>query len=132
MVLMGSLVIPGRGASFSAAMLLREALSIKEFKRKPEQGPADHETDFKVKVYANRRVSADPDVLRALGEFSEREINRRTGLSRRIIRSIRHGGRVKRSTLQRATDLLRNNANPNGLGRALERVAINALQESRT
>jgi len=93
----------------------------KEFKRKLEQGPADHETDFKAKVYANGRVSAEPDVLRTLGEFSEREINRRTGLSRRIIRSIRHGGRVKRNTMQRITDLLRNNINANGQGRALER-----------
>src|SRR5215469_10773372 len=39
----------------------------KEFKRKMEQGPADHETDFKFKVYANGRVSADADVLRARG-----------------------------------------------------------------
>jgi hypothetical protein len=99
----------------------------KEFKRKLEHAPADHETDFKVKVYANGRVSADPDVLRALEEFSEREINRRTGLSRRIIRSIRHGGRVKRNTMQRITDLLHTHTKANGQGRALERSETNAL-----
>ena len=78
----------------------------KEFKRKLEQGPVDHETDFKVKVYANGRVSADPEVLRGLSEFSEREVNKETGLARRIIRRIKHGGRVKRSTMQRITDFL--------------------------
>src|SRR5208337_3634910 len=50
----------------------------KEFRRKLEQGPVDHEIDFKVKLYANGRVSADPETLRKLSEFSEREINRRT------------------------------------------------------
>jgi hypothetical protein len=67
----------------------------KEIKRKLEQGPVDHETDFKVKVYANGRVSADPETLRALGKLSEREIHKATGLSRRIIRRIRHRGQVK-------------------------------------
>jgi hypothetical protein len=61
----------------------------KELKRKLEQGPVDHETDFKVQVYASGRVTADPETLHALGDFSEREINKATGLSRRIIRRIR-------------------------------------------
>jgi hypothetical protein len=64
----------------------------KEIKRKLEQGPVDHETDFKVKVYANGRVIADSDTLRALCDFSECEINKATKLSRRIIRRIRHDG----------------------------------------
>ena len=106
----------------------------KEFKRKLEQGPVDHETDFKVKVYANGRVSADPEVLRGLSEFSEREVNKETGLARRIIRHIKHGGRVKRSTMQRITDFLGKEIKTDGQGRALllERNNINALQESRT
>ena len=78
----------------------------KEIKRKLEQGPVDHETDFKVKVYAGGRVSADPGILRALGEFSEREINKATGLSRRIIRYMRHRGQVKPSTMRKITDFL--------------------------
>jgi hypothetical protein len=41
----------------------------KEIKRKLEQGPVDHETDFKAKVYANGRVTADSETLRALGIF---------------------------------------------------------------
>ena len=80
----------------------------KELKRKLEQGPVDHETDFKVKVYANGRVSADPETLRALAEFSEREINKGTGMSPRIIRHIRHGGQVKPRTMQRICKFLRN------------------------
>jgi hypothetical protein len=78
----------------------------KEIKRKLEQGPVDHETDFKVKVYANGRVTASPETLRALRDFSEREINKVTGLSRRIIRRIRHDGQVKPSTMQRILDFL--------------------------
>jgi hypothetical protein len=78
----------------------------KEVKRKLEQGPVDHETVFKVKVYANGRVTADSETLRALGDLSEREINKATGLSRRIVRHIRHNGQVKPSTMQRITDFL--------------------------
>jgi hypothetical protein len=78
----------------------------KEWNTKLEQGPVDHETDFKVKVYANGRVTADPETLRSLGDFSEREINKETGLSRRIIRHIRHDGQVKHSTMKRIADFL--------------------------
>ena len=78
----------------------------KEFRRKLEQGPVDHEVDFKVKVYANGRVAANPEILKQLEAFSEREINTATGLSRRIIRHIRHEGRVKRSTMQRVMNFL--------------------------
>ena len=78
----------------------------KEVKRKLEQGPVDHETDFKVKVYTNGRVTADPETLRALSDFSEREIHEGTGLSRRIIRRIRHDGQVKPSTMKRIIHFL--------------------------
>ena len=81
----------------------------KEVKRKLEQGPVDHEDDFKVKVYGNGRITADRETLRALDDFSEREINEETGLSRRTIRHIRHHGLVKTSTMQRITDFLREN-----------------------
>ena len=98
-----------------------------------EQGPVDHETDLKVKVYANGRVAADPETLRALDDFSEREINKATGLSRRIIRRIRHEGQVKPSTMQRITDFLARKLEADGQGRAQERRSKpNAVQESRT
>ena len=38
----------------------------KEFKRKLEQGPVDHEVGFKCKVYDNGRVAADAETLRQL------------------------------------------------------------------
>jgi len=78
----------------------------KEVKRKLEQGPVDHEIDYKCKVYENGRVAADAETLRQLSRFSEREINKATGLSRRIIRRVRHQGQVKRSTMQRIIDFL--------------------------
>jgi len=78
----------------------------KEVKRKLEQGPMDHEIDYKCKVYENGRVAADAETLRQLSRFSEREINKATGLSRRIIRRVRHQGQVKRSTMQRIIDFL--------------------------
>ena len=89
----------------------------KELKRKLEQGPVDHDTDFKVKVYAHGRVSAGAETLRALADFSEREIHKETGLSRRIIRRIRHRGQVKPSTMQRITDFLTRTSETNGLDR---------------
>ena len=78
----------------------------KEVKRKLEQGPVDHDTDFKVKVYANGRATADDETLRAPSDLSEREINNGTGLSRRIIRHIWHKGQVKPRTIQRITDFI--------------------------
>lgn len=102
----------------------------KEVKRKLEQGPVDHETDFKAKVYANGRVTADDGTLRALGNFSERVIHKGTGLSRRIIRNIRHHGQVKPSTMQRITDFLARKLEADGQFHALERRKPNASQRS--
>jgi len=70
----------------------------KEFKRKLEQGPVDHEVEFKCKVYQDGRVAADAETLRQLARFSERQIRAGTGLRRDTIRLIRHGNGVKRST----------------------------------
>ena len=73
----------------------------KEFKRKLEQGPMDHEPDFKCKMYENGRVAADPQTLRQLAGLSEREIRDGSGVRRDTIRQLRHGNGVKRSTYQR-------------------------------
>ncbi len=79
----------------------------KEVKRKLEKGPVDQETDFRVKVYTNGRVCADFETLRMLNDdFSEREIHNDTGLSRRIIRHIRHRGQVKPGTMKKIRDFL--------------------------
>jgi len=78
----------------------------KEFKRKLEQGPVDHEVEAKCKLYGNGRVAAAPETLRQLVRFSERQIRAGTGLSRVTIRLIRHGGQAKPSTMQRITSFL--------------------------
>jgi hypothetical protein len=78
----------------------------KEFKRKLEQGPVDHEAAFECKVYENGRVAADPETLRQLAGFSEREIRAGTGLRRDTIRLIRHGNGVKRSSYERVIQFL--------------------------
>ena len=82
----------------------------KEFKRKLEQGPVDHEIDYKCKVYENGLVAADPETLRQLAGFSEREIANGTGLHRKPIRLFRHGGTVTRRTYQRIMKFLKEHA----------------------
>jgi hypothetical protein len=79
----------------------------KEFKRKLEQGPVDHEVEFKCTVYENGRVVAGPETLRRLAEFSERRISKRTGVHRHTIRLIRHGKGVKRSTFEKIVGFLK-------------------------
>lgn len=66
----------------------------KEFKRKLEQGPVDHDIDVKVKICGSGRVAADPEVLGLLEDFSEREIEDGTGVHRSRVRLLRHGGTV--------------------------------------
>jgi len=78
----------------------------KEFKRKLEQGPVDHDLDVRCKVYENGRVAADPDTLRLLAQFSEREISKGTGLHRKPIRHLRHGGGVMRKTYEKIRGFL--------------------------
>jgi hypothetical protein len=67
----------------------------------------DHEAEFKCRVYENGRVAADPETLRQLARFSERQIRAGTGLRRDTIGLIRHGNGVKRSTYKRVIDFLR-------------------------
>jgi hypothetical protein len=79
----------------------------KEFKRKLEQGPVDHEIDFKCKVYGNGRVVADPETLRKLEDFTERQIANETGLHRKPMRLFKHGKTVTPRTYQRIITFLR-------------------------
>ena len=88
----------------------------KEFKRKLEQGPVDHEVEFKCRVYENGRVVADAETLRQLAKYSERQIRAGTGLRRDTIRLIRHGTGVKRSTYQRVIEFLRSSEARAGTG----------------
>jgi len=84
----------------------------KEFKRKLEQGPVDHEVEFKCKLYENGRVAAGPKTLRLLASFSERQIREATGVRRDTIRAMRHGKGVKRSTYDKVINFLRENEHP--------------------
>lgn len=78
----------------------------KELKRKLEQGPVDHDAEFKCKVYENGGVAEDPETLQQLARFSERQIGAGTGLRRDSIRLIRHGKTVKRATYEKAISFL--------------------------
>ena len=78
----------------------------KEFKRKLEQGPVDQEGDVRCKVYENGRVAADPETLRLLKQFSEREIEKETRLHRSRVRLLRHGGAVTPRTYQKIKSFL--------------------------
>ena len=84
----------------------------KEVKRKLEQGPVDHEIDYKCKVYENARVAADAETLRQLAGLSERQIREATGVRRDTIRLIRHGNGVKRSTYEKVVNFLKENRGP--------------------
>jgi len=72
----------------------------------------NHEVEFKCKVYENGRIAADPETLRQLASFSERQISKRTGVHRNTIRLIRHGKGVKRSTYEKVISFLRENVRP--------------------
>ena len=82
----------------------------KEVKRKLEQGPVDHEMDSRVKLYESGRVTADPEMLRRLRDFSEREIADATGVHRSRVRLLRHGGSVTQRTYVRIMDFLNKKA----------------------
>ncbi len=84
----------------------------KEFKRKLEQGPVDHDIDVKCKVYENGRVAADPETLRQLATLSEREISDATGVHRTTIRLFRHGGTVTPRTYQRIMNFPKEHVKP--------------------
>ena len=84
----------------------------RKLKRKLEQGLVDHEVEFKCKVYENGCVAADPETLRQLTNFSEREIARDTGLNRKPIRLFRNGGTVTRRTFQKIVTFLEAHATP--------------------
>ena len=84
----------------------------KEVKRKLEKGRVDHDIEVKCKMYENGRVEADPETLRQLAGFSEREIANGTGLHRKPIRLFRHGGTVTQRTFQKIMNFLKDHVKP--------------------
>jgi len=63
---------------------------------------------------ANERTARkiEFEILTSLAGFSERQIEKRTGVHRNTIRLIRHGKGVKRSTYEKVIHFLRENAPP--------------------
>ena len=72
-----------------------------------EKGPVDHDLDVRCKVYENGKVTADPETLRLLAQFSEREISKATRLHREPTRLLRRGGTVTRTTYEKIRSFLR-------------------------
>lgn len=104
----GEILAPAHSKTLSADITSENQTDFrKEFKRKLEQGPVDHEFDVRCKVYENRRVAADAETLRLLKLFSEREIEAGTGLHRSRVRLLRHGGTVTRKTYEKIQSFLR-------------------------
>jgi len=82
----------------------------KEMRRKLEQGPVDHEVEFKCKVYENWRVVATSETLRQLAGFSEREIAQELGCTENRFGCFGHGGTVTRRTYHKIATFLREQA----------------------
>jgi hypothetical protein len=80
----------------------------KEFKRKLEQGPVDHENDFTCKMYENGKVEASAELLKRINKLSlsERDIARRTGLHRKPVHLFCSGKPVRRKTAQQIINLI--------------------------
>ena len=78
----------------------------KEFKRKLEQGPLDHETEFKCKVYSGGKVEINDAMRSSLSEFTERRIQEKTGLRRDSIRNARKGERVTQKVYRKLSVFL--------------------------
>lgn len=78
----------------------------KETKRKLEHGPVDHDQDFHCKVYQKGRVRADPDMIRELANFTERQLEEGTQVNRKTIRKLRRGELVTRRIVKRLVQFL--------------------------
>ena len=80
----------------------------KEFRRKLEQGPVDHENEFKCKIYENGKLAVSAEILQRITKLclSERQISRGTGLHRKPIHLFLSGKPVRRKTAQQITNFV--------------------------
>ena len=86
----------------------------KEIKRKLDQGLIEHPdadednsgSRVRCRMYEGK-VTADKETTRWLSKFSERTIQKATGLNRRTIHLITQGKTVKASTVQKIADFRR-------------------------
>jgi hypothetical protein len=67
----------------------------KEMRRKLEQGPIDHEVDYKCRLYSNGKVSADAETQHQISAIGIRKVARESGIDRKTVRFIAGGGMVK-------------------------------------
>ena len=70
----------------------------KEMKRKLEEGPVDHDVEFKCKVYTSGRVSLDDFVKKQIREIGVREVMRRGIGQHTIEKALRGTVRAKTRT----------------------------------
>ncbi len=80
----------------------------KEFKRKLEQGPVDHEIDAKCRIYENGKVVATEDLLQRIANLSlsERAIAEGSNLHRKPVHLFCGGKHVRRKTAQQIIDFI--------------------------
>jgi hypothetical protein len=78
----------------------------KETSRHWEQGDDMSLVDFRCMEYRNGKVTANAETIRRMEEFSERQIERATGLDRQTIRLIRRREPVKLVTLSKIVNFL--------------------------
>lgn len=78
----------------------------KEMRRKLEQGPIDHEIDYKRKVYSNGKVGADAETRNKISAIGIRKVARESGIDRKTVRFIAGGGFVKTKKYQDVTKYL--------------------------
>lgn len=80
----------------------------KETDRRWEHGEDLSLLTFKAMEFVpSRKVVADPILRDEIAKLGMRELMRKTGLSQHTIEAIRQGKRVRRTSLRRATDLLK-------------------------
>src|SRR6266550_5298139 len=60
----------------------------KEMRRKLEQGPIDHEVDYKCRLYSNGKVSANAETRNKILAIGIREVTRKSRIDRKTVRLI--------------------------------------------
>jgi len=79
-------------------------------RRKLEQGPIDHELNYKCRVYSNGRISADAETKNKISAIGIRKVARESGLDRKTVRFIASGGTVKTNKFQNVARYLQTHA----------------------
>ena len=64
------------------------------------------EIDFGCRVYSNGKIAGNPEILRNMAKFTEREISVGTGVHRKPIRKFRNGGTVTRRIYKKLVTFL--------------------------